>query len=68
MTTIQHIALAYNQHGVSMSDHSESQHQLREAGHNLPAYVMYGYGDPAILLHPQVVELRGEFQDDVMMM
>ena len=42
----------YAQHNVRMSAHSESQCQLREAGRHLPTYVLYGYGDAAILLQP----------------
>ena len=46
----------HTQRCVRMSDHSESQHQLREAGHHLSAYIPYGYRDAAILLHPGVME------------
>ena len=34
------------------------------AGRHFPAYILYGYGDAALLLHPHVVELQGELQDD----
>ena len=48
-----------------MSAHSESQQQLREGAFCLPTKVPYGLGDTAILLHPRVLELRGEFNEAI---
>ena len=63
--SIQLSPYVYTHHDVRISAHSESQRQLREADCHLPTYVLYGYGDTALFLHAQVVELRGEFLDDI---
>ena len=56
---------AFTQSNFRMSSTSESQQQVAEAALRLPTYVQYGYGDSAIILHCQVLELREDYRCDI---